>query len=105
MGYPTGKVIPGRIEELFAKYPNLYGDMSAGSGFNAITRDPEYGCGFLERFKDRLFFATDICEPENRNSPHYRFSFWLDDMYEAKRISADCYEKISYKNALKILEG
>lgn len=105
MEYPSGKVIPGRLEELFTENSNLYGDMSAGSGFNAITRDPEYGCGFLEKFKDRLFFATDICEKSNRNSGFYRFSFWLDDMYNSKKISRDAYEKISYKNALTILEG
>ena len=51
-GYPTGKVIPGRVVELMRKYPNLLGDMSAGSGENAIMRDPEFGYAFLEEFQD-----------------------------------------------------
>lgn len=104
MGYPSGKVIPGRVVELMRKYPNLYGDMSAGSGFNAITRDPEFGYSFLEEFQDRLFFATDICATENDKSPFFGFSFWLDEAYEKGKISRDAYEKICYKNAEKILE-
>jgi predicted TIM-barrel fold metal-dependent hydrolase len=41
--YPEGKVKEGRIVKLMREYENLYGDMSAGSGFNAISRDPEFG--------------------------------------------------------------
>jgi len=41
--------------------PHLYGDLSAGSEFNAISRDPEYGYKFLEEFQDKLLFGTDIC--------------------------------------------
>ncbi len=39
-GYPTGPVTPGRVVELMRRYPGLHGDLSAGSGFNAISRDP-----------------------------------------------------------------
>lgn len=60
VSYPKGPVKPGgRIDALFRKYPNLYADLSAGSGFNAITRDPEFGQAFLKRWKHRLMFATD----------------------------------------------
>lgn len=50
-GYPAGRVTPGRLVELMRDYPNLYGDLSAGSGFNAISRDLEFGCAFLEQFQ------------------------------------------------------
>ncbi len=40
--------------ELLRKYPNLYADLSALSGANAILRDPEYGVKFLDEFQDRL---------------------------------------------------
>ena len=103
-GYPSGKVIPGRIVQLMRKYPNLYGDMSAGSGYNAITRDPEFGYSFLEEFQDRLFFATDICAPENYKEKFYGFSFWLDEALDKGKISKNAYEKICYKNAAKILD-
>ena len=56
-----GPVVPGgRVPELFEKYPNLYGDLSANSGSRAIMRDEEFGLAFLERYADRLFFATDM---------------------------------------------
>ena len=42
-----GKVTSGgRIPQLFAKYPNLYGDLSANSGGQAIMRDTEFGLKF-----------------------------------------------------------
>jgi hypothetical protein len=45
------------------KYPNLYGDLSAGSGCNALARDPEYAIKFMTEFQDRLMFGLDICSP------------------------------------------
>lgn len=98
--YPAGKVIPGRIVELMRKYPNLCGDLSAGSGFNAITRDPEFGYSFLEEFQDRLYFGTDICSPEN----DMKLSFWLDEALKNCSISQEAYNKICRDNALKLLE-
>ena len=60
VGYPNGRVAPGgRVEALFREYRNLYADLSAGSGYGAITRDPEFGLSFLKRWKHRLLFATD----------------------------------------------
>ena len=58
--YPRGAVAPdGAIDRLMDKYPNLYGDLSAGSGANAIRRDPTFGRDFLIRRADRLLFGTD----------------------------------------------
>ena len=39
MGYPTGKVKDGRVAQLLREFPNLYCDVSAGSGMNAMMRD------------------------------------------------------------------
>ena len=41
-------------------YPNLYGDFSAGSGHNALTRDPAVGIDFLKQFNSKIFFGTEI---------------------------------------------
>ena len=98
--YPDGKVIPGRIVELMRKYPNLCGDLSAGSGYNALTRDPEFGYAFMEEFQDRLYFGTDICEPKNE----MLLSYWLDDAVNSKKLSRQAYEKISRKNAEALLK-
>ncbi len=104
-GYPTGKVHPGgRIPELMRKYPNLCGDLSAGSGYNAITRDPEFGYAFLEEFKDRLYFGTDICSSDDFDNEMLMLSDFLDDAVMNGKISYDAYEKISRGNALEILE-
>ena len=99
-GYPTGKVIPGRIVELMRKYPNLTADLSAHSGYNAVSRDPEFGYQFIEEFQDRLYFATDICDPRNE----MKLSFWLDDAYESDGITSEAYVKVCRNNALKLLE-
>ena len=62
--YPTGTVVPGgAIDTLMDKYPNLFGDLSAGSGAGAISRDPEFGKQFLVRRADRLMFGTDYLSP------------------------------------------
>ena len=98
-GYGNGPVTPGgRLEQLFASYPNLYGDLSAFSAFCAITRDPEYGLAFLERFQDRLLFATDMTNRRNV-PPLERF---LDDWAKSGRLSAAAYEKICRTNAQKL---
>ena len=47
-GYPKTKVFPGgALDRLFDAHKNLWGDLSAGSGANAIGRDQEFGRGFL----------------------------------------------------------
>ena len=94
-----GKIVPGgRGPALFEKYPNLYGDLSANSGSRAIMRDPEFGLAFLERYADRLFFATDMV---NRDMV-FPLGAWLDEMVSCGRLSRGAYEKIVRENARRI---
>ena len=103
-GYPTGKVVPGgRLVELLRKYPNLCGDLSAGSGFNAVSRDPDFGYAFLEEFQDRMYYGTDICDPNNINSPMIRLASFLDEGVLSGKLSYEAYYKISRGNAEKLL--
>ncbi len=100
--YPAGPVkLPGRIQSLMEKYPNLYGDLSAGSGYNAITRDPEYGYDFLNTYRDRLLLGTDLCHQEpdipGKIVDYFRRS------RESGRISETAYLKIVEDNARRIL--
>ncbi len=104
-GYPNTKVIPGRLYELMRKYPNLYADLSAGSGYNAIARDPENGYRFLEEFQDKLFFATDLCDPTQLDYFKNGLSRFLDEAMEAGHISYTAYYKICRGNALYLLDG
>jgi len=61
--FPDGKVTPGGwTDQLLSNYPNMYGDLSAGSGLNALTRDEEHTIGFLERHQDKLLFGSDCAD-------------------------------------------
>jgi uncharacterized protein len=58
--YPSGKIKPGGVtDKLLSDYPNLYGDLSANSGNNALSRDPEFTPGFLKRHEAKLIFGSD----------------------------------------------
>ncbi|MDD3927640.1 MAG: amidohydrolase family protein [bacterium] len=60
VAYPKGKVVPGgKLIEMLRRYPNLYCDISAGSGCNALKRDPEFAVEFLTEFQDRILYARD----------------------------------------------
>ncbi len=102
-GYPKGRVTPGRVVELLRRYENLCGDLSAGSGFNAVSRDPEFGYAFLEEFQDRLYYGTDICDSRNITNPMLKLSAFLDEAAENGCISEAAYYKISRGNAEKLL--
>lgn len=66
-GYPEGPVAPGgAMDRLLADYENLYADLSAHSGYNAMTRDPEFARGFIERHWQKLLWGTDIVGPGDR---------------------------------------
>ena len=98
-GFGQGAVQPGgTVERLLAAYPNLYGDLSAFSAFTAITRDNTYGLAFLERFQDRLLFATDATNRRNV-PPLGRF---LDQAVADGKLSRVAYEKICKTNAERL---
>ncbi len=53
--YPKGSVTPGGLTDRYlSDYPNMYGDLSAGSGLNALTRDEDFARDFLKRHQDKL---------------------------------------------------
>ena len=58
--YPKTRVTPGGItDRLLADYPNMYGDLSAGSGLNAMLRDEDHARQFLVRHQDKLLYGSD----------------------------------------------
>jgi len=98
--YPKGEVAEGgAVVRLMREHSNLYGDMSAGSGHNAVSRDPEFGYAFMTEFQDRLLFGTDVCDPRNE-TPLIGF---LNEAVEQAHISREAYEKIGWKNAEQLL--
>ncbi len=100
MGYPGGPVTPGgRLIELLNTYDNLWCDISAGSGNNALTRDPEFGFRFLEQFQNRILFGTDICGP-GQEVPQVNT---LNAALASGLLSRTAYEKICFRNAVELL--
>ena len=99
-GYPSypGKG-EGAVPKLFREFPNMLGDLSAGSGFNAFARDTEYAVTFINEFQDRLLYGTDICSPE-QPAPMADFLIGLKD---AGQISEETLGKIARENAIRLL--
>lgn len=101
-GNPKGPVTPGgRVVELMRNYPNMLGDLSAGSGENAIMRDPAFGYKFIEEFQDKLFFGVDYCSIDN----YRHLSHFLDEGVECGRISQKAYNKICRENLLSLIDS
>jgi predicted TIM-barrel fold metal-dependent hydrolase len=101
-GYPDYPVdAEGVIPELMRKYPNLYGDLSAGSGCNALKRDPEYAVKFMTEFQDRLLFGLDICRPPEGIPGLVEFLLELKD---SGKLSNEIFNKIARGNAIKLLD-
>ncbi|NLT42365.1 MAG: amidohydrolase family protein [Anaerolineae bacterium] len=102
MRYPKGPITEeGALPKLMRRCPNLYGDLSAGSGHNAITRDPEYGIRFINEFQDRLLFATDVCFGGlDSRMPHLNtLRGWLSE----GKISQTVFDKVTHKNGLRLI--
>jgi hypothetical protein len=95
-GYPKRPVAPGgAVERLMSTYSNLWADLSAGSGHNAITREWEYGQRFLERFSHKLLFATDYLYP-GQPIPHF-------EMLATANLTDGARRSIASGNARRLL--
>jgi len=100
-GYPRYPIkAEGAVPKLFRRYPNLWGDLSAGSGYNALTRDRAYGIKFLNEFQDRLCFGTDICYAK-QDLPLAGF---LRELKAEGALSEETFEKIARGNARRLLK-
>ena len=95
-GYPKGPVTPGgAIDRLMAKYDNLYLDLSARSGYNALTRDPVFTQGFVERHWKRMLFGTGIVKAGDA----LPIVHWL----KALDVSEEVRQAIAHGNSRRIL--
>jgi predicted TIM-barrel fold metal-dependent hydrolase len=96
-GYPKGPVKPGgAIDRLMTKYPNIYGDLSAGSGANSISRDLEFGRDFLVRRQDRILFGTDYLQP-GQEVPQFQ-------LFANLKLAPPVAAKIFKDNATRLLK-
>lgn len=63
IGYPKGKVKPGGLTERYlSDYPNLYADMSAYSGLNALIRDEDHARWFIAKHYKQMMFGSDCAD-------------------------------------------
>ena len=61
--YPKGKITPGGLTDRYLRdYPNMYGDLSAGSGLNSFTRDENHAREFIQRHQDKLIYGSDCSD-------------------------------------------
>jgi predicted TIM-barrel fold metal-dependent hydrolase len=101
--YPTGAVTRGGItDRLLSDYPNMYGDLSAGSGLNSMTRDEDHARDFLKRHQDKLLFGSD-CNDRQANGPQ---CLGAKIITAVKRLAPDkqAERKMLYANASRLLK-
>jgi predicted TIM-barrel fold metal-dependent hydrolase len=114
--YPTGPIKRGGVTDRWlGEYPNLFGDMSANSGNNAMSRDPEFTADFLKRHQDKLVFGSDCSCRDGRgagvgqsnNPPAARMAgkcVARETLTLLKRsVSPVIFQKIVWGNAHKLL--
>jgi uncharacterized protein len=59
-GYPTGPIKRGGLTDRWlSDYANLYADLSANSGNNALSRDTAFARDFIVRHQKKLLFGSD----------------------------------------------
>lgn len=95
-GYPKGPLkTPGRIDPLLETYPNLHADLSAMSGYNALSRDPDYSRQFLIKHHRKLLFGLDrfVCEEEP----------WMIGLLRQMALPGDVEKALLRENAIRML--
>ncbi|MBM4458245.1 MAG: hypothetical protein FJ011_10850 [Chloroflexi bacterium] len=89
--YPTGPVLAGgKLIQMFRAYPNLWADLSAGSAYTALTRDPAFAVDFLLEFQDRLLYGRDYFD--NR----------MQEFLNSLNLPEEALTKIYAGNALRL---
>lgn len=93
---PDGPVEEGgAVPRLLDEYDNIYYDTTAGSGWNALTRDPEFTQSFLEEHHEQVMFGTDKLAPD---FPDDQF-----DLFDIFDLSQEQWENIRYRNLQNVL--
>ena len=101
--YPETPVTGGGItDRLLSDYPNMYGDLSAGSGLNSMLRDEEHARAFLDRHQDKLVWASDCADPLGRGED----CIGANGLAAVRRFVADraVRRKILFSNARRLLK-
>jgi predicted TIM-barrel fold metal-dependent hydrolase len=100
--YPKGPVARGGLTDRYlSDYSNMYGDLSAGSGLNALTRDEDFTRDFLTRHQDKLVFGSD-CSDADGAGPKCQGAQTIATI---RRLAANhtVERKLLYENAKKLI--
>lgn len=101
--YPKGPVTPGGLTDRYlSDYPNMYGDLSAGSGQGALLRDEPHAREFIQKHQDKLLFGSD-CHDSVGAGPDCIGATTIEAIRRlapSKKIE----RKLLYGNAKKILK-
>jgi len=102
--YPKGPIKPhGLVDEILLKYGNVYADISATSGLNALQRDKEYAKEFLERHRFKILYGTDFPCLDS-----YGGQFGVDKLHlsllESLELKDATFKNITRKNAERLLK-
>jgi predicted TIM-barrel fold metal-dependent hydrolase len=89
----------GVLPVLLRRYENLHCDLSDGSPIQALSRNLEYTKKFFIEFQDRLYFGTDMCN-KTVKYPHVDF---INNLLSSGVITKEIYDKVTHKNAIKLL--
>lgn len=101
--YPKGSIKEGgAVVKLMRRYKNLWVDISAGSGYNALTRDHAFTVSFINEFQDRILFGTDSCRRSDIEKIYPNVAF-VKKLQEEKVVSEEIIEKIVWKNSARLL--
>ena len=100
-GYPDYPILEeGRVAALMRQYGNLWVDLSAGSGANAMLRDMKYAGQFMREFSDRILFGTDICYFDQViRQPEILYT-----LRDNGSITRDMFDGIARLNAYRLLK-
>ncbi|MEM2088934.1 MAG: amidohydrolase family protein [Thermoproteota archaeon] len=101
--YPRGRISePGEAVRILEEHRNVYADISAFSGLNAISRDRDFGRRFLSRMSDKLVYGTDFpcINPDGLQFGPDRSHISLLESYN---LDEEAFRKITRENILKIL--
>jgi predicted TIM-barrel fold metal-dependent hydrolase len=99
--YPRWKVTAGGWTDRYLRdYANMYGDLSAGSGLNALARDEAHAREFLNRHQDKLLYGSD-CSDHLGQGPKCSGS---QQIAQVKRLtSPEVRRKIFWENAARVI--
>jgi predicted TIM-barrel fold metal-dependent hydrolase len=90
--YPRGPILPGgELFRLLETYPNLYADLSAGSGLGALKRDTAHAREFIIHYAERLLFGRDQHGQD------------LQLFLNSLELPEDVAAKVFYQNALRLV--